>query len=518
MQGKKKLIVLIILDGWGYREEREGNAIALAEKPNYNYYWSKYPHTFLKACGTEVGLPDGQMGNSEVGHLNIGAGRIVLQELPRINKAIEDGSFYTNRSFQDVIEKTRNREGDLHLMGLVSDGGVHSHQEHIYALLELAKRKGVQKVFIHSFLDGRDVPPDSAVNYLKALKKKCREKGAGVIASVMGRYYAMDRDRRWDRTERAYLALVEGLGKKTRDPVAAVEKLYKKNITDEFVEPHVVIDENGKPLGRVKDGDGVIFFNFRADRARQLTRAFVDDNFYGFQRRSRPRVNFVSMTMYDAALDIPAAFPPQELHNTLGEVLAANGLKQLRIAETEKYAHLTFFFNGGREKPYPGEERILVPSPKVSTYDLQPEMSAAGIAREAERNILGNDYDIIFINFANPDMVGHTGNLEAAVKAIEAVDDCLGKIFKAVVSQDGTMLVTADHGNAEQMIGVGGGEHTAHTSNDVPFILIDRDAEGKILRRGSLRDVAPTVLDLLGLGKPPEMTGDTLLQSKGSFL
>lgn len=511
MPSKKQLVVLTILDGWGYSEEEHGNALQQARLPHFQNFWRRWPHTLLDAAGQAVGLPDGQMGNSEVGHLNLGAGRIVDQDFTRISKAITNGSFYKNEALENAIENVARTGGAVHLMGLVSDGGVHSHQEHLYALLEMAKRKGLKKVFIHAFLDGRDVPPASAADYLKLLQERCREIGIGRIATVMGRYYGMDRDQRWDRTERAYQALVEGKGHKAQDAVAAVKRSYNHNITDEFIEPIVITNQDEKPVGTIKDGDTVIFFNFRADRARQLTRSFVDEIFNGFKRSFFPQVYFVAMAEYDATIKIPVAFPPLKLDNGLGEVLARQGLRQLRIAETEKYAHVTFFFNGGKEEPNPGEERVLIPSPHVPTYDLQPEMSAPQVAEEVRQGISQRIYDVIIMNFANPDMVGHTGKMAATVNAVESVDALLGPLVDDIVSQGGVVLLTADHGNAEQMVDEQGGEHTAHTENPVPFILIGGERK-KQLRRGSLRDVAPTILDLLLIEKPLEMTGKSLLK------
>ena len=508
-----KPVMLIVMDGWGYSERTEGNAMALAKLPNYSKLRANYPNTLLQASGEAVGLPKGQMGNSEVGHLNIGAGRVVYQELTRIFKAIEDGDFFKNPALTAAMDQAKAGGKALHMMGLLSDGGVHSHIEHLFALLELAKQRGLTKVFIHCFLDGRDVLPDNAKTYIAALEGKCRELGLGKIASISGRYYAMDRDKRWERVKLAWDALVLGRGEMAATAAAAVEQSYDQKVTDEFVKPTVLLD-GPVPTGLIGDGDSVIFFNFRADRARQITRAFTDRDFSGFEREKHPAVNYVCLTEYDATISAPVAFPPQNLANTLGEVLAAKGLRQLRIAETEKYAHVTFFFNGGVEEPNPGEDRILIPSPKVATYNLQPEMSAGEMTRAALDKIHEGIYDLIVLNFANPDMVGHTGVLDATVKAVETVDNCLGQIAPAVMEKGGVLLLTADHGNAEEKIDPEtGATLTAHTTNLVPFILAGDVYKGKSLRSGcSLRDIAPTILDILGEEKPPEMTGVCLLK------
>ncbi|NLW07422.1 MAG: 2,3-bisphosphoglycerate-independent phosphoglycerate mutase [Clostridia bacterium] len=505
----RKPILLMILDGFGLGPPADSNAISRGNLVNYRRLLDNYPHTRLQASGEAVGLPAGQMGNSEVGHLNIGAGRIVYQELTRISKAIRDGSFFSNEVLLKAVRATREKGGKLHLMGLLSDGGVHSHLEHLYALLELAQREGLQQVYIHAFLDGRDVPPSSAAGYLQAVEAECRRRGIGEIATIMGRYYAMDRDRRWDRVERAYRALVSGEGRQELSASEAIQHAYASDITDEFVEP-VVITRAGRPLAVVQDNDSVIFFNFRADRAREITRAFVDRDFEPFARPGgRLDIEYVCLTQYDVTIPAPVAFPPQVLKNVLGEVIAAAGLKQLRIAETEKYAHVTFFFNGGIEEPFPGEDRLLIPSPKVATYDQKPEMSA----REVTEAVLArlDSYDFIVLNYANPDMVGHTGDLQATIAALETIDDCLGRIVAAMRERQAPLLVTADHGNAEVMREPDGEPHTAHTSNQVPFILVDDSFIGVKLREGVLEDVAPTVLDLLGLDLPPEMTGSSLL-------
>ncbi|NPV29116.1 MAG: 2,3-bisphosphoglycerate-independent phosphoglycerate mutase [Firmicutes bacterium] len=508
----KHPLALIILDGWGCAGEARGNAVCLARTPNFCYYQENYPATTLAASGEAVGLPEGQMGNSEVGHLNIGAGRVVYQDITRISRAIRTGEFFRNSVLVEAMEKAK--DASLHLFGLVSDGGVHSHLTHLFALLEMAQRHRLSRVFIHAFLDGRDVPPMSAKEYLQAVEKKCRELGTGVIATVMGRYYAMDRDKRWDRVEKAFEAIVYGKGEKATLPQAALERSYEAGVTDEFVVPTVIVDAQGNPKGKARPGDVVIFYNFRADRARELTRAFTDREFEGFTRKKGyPGVHFVCMTQYDVTIPAPVAFPPQSLKNTLGEVLAAHGLRQLRIAETEKYAHVTFFFNGGVEAPNPGEDRILIPSPRVATYDLKPEMSAREVTEAVLAEIKKDRYDVIILNYANPDMVGHTGVLEAAVKALEVVDECLGRVVTAVLGKEGVALITSDHGNAEQMLeGDGEEPHTAHTTNEVPLILVGERYRGCLLREGgALEDLAPTILEILGIPKPPEMTGHSLL-------
>jgi 2,3-bisphosphoglycerate-independent phosphoglycerate mutase len=508
-----KPLMLVILDGWGENDTEDGNALALAKLPNYRRLIANYPHTTLEASGEAVGLPAEQMGNSEVGHLNIGAGRVVYQELTRINKSIREGTFYKNQILTEAVEKAKKQNKAVHLMGLLSDGGVHSSLDHLYALLDLTKKYGVHKVFVHAFLDGRDVPPASAKEYVGKLEGKLKELGHGAIATVMGRYYAMDRDRRWERVAQAYKAMVEGEGKKSTMALAAVEQSYHERITDEFVVPTVIVDEAGNPKGRVAEGDTVIFFNFRADRAREITRAFIDKEFDGFVRpKGYFPVHFVAMTQYDFTFDIPVAFPPQNLNNTLGEVLSKNGLKQLRIAETEKYAHVTFFFNGGVEEPNEGEDRILIPSPKVATYNQKPEMSAYPVTKKALEEMTSGKYDVGILNYANPDMVGHTGMLDATIKACETVDCCLGKIVDGILKMNGVVIVTADHGNAEVMLDPETGmPQTAHTTDKVPFILIGHGLEGKKLRTGSLQDIAPTILELLDIPKPEEMTGESLL-------
>ncbi|MCL1790803.1 MAG: 2,3-bisphosphoglycerate-independent phosphoglycerate mutase [Peptococcaceae bacterium] len=495
----------------GYTADQEGNAVLAAGMPCMDRLMGEYPKTLLKASGRAVGLPEGQMGNSEVGHLNIGAGRIVYQELTRITKAIEDKVFFRNPVLLKAMDDAAG--GALHLLGLLSDGGVHSHIEHLFALLEMAVTADVENVFVHVLLDGRDVLPQSAKQFVVRLEQKMAELGRGKIASVCGRYYAMDRDKRWDRVEKAYLALTEGDGVIAPSAMAAVEKSYDLKVSDEFVEPTVVVDDTGNPVAVIRDGDTVIFFNFRADRARELTRAFTDESFVGFEMGRQPQVNFVCMTQYDASMSLPVAFPPQNLENTLGRVLAEHGLKQLRIAETEKYAHVTFFFNGGVEEPDDLEDRCLIPSPTVATYNLKPEMSAFEVTDEVLKRLAEENYGVIILNFANPDMVGHTGFFEATVQAMEVVDSCLGRIAQAVEARGGTLIVTADHGNAERMYDAEAETaYTAHTSNKVPFVLADSFYKGRELRNGgALADIAPTVLDILGIEVPGEMTGKSLL-------
>lgn len=507
-------VVLVILDGWGLSSSRAGNAIAQAHKPCYDRLVKQYPHTELQASGEEVGLPEGQMGNSEVGHLNIGAGRIVYQELTRINKAVKDGEFQKNAILLEAINKAAEPGKALHLLGLLSDGGVHSHLEHLYALLEMAAERKLSRVYLHILLDGRDVPPANAKEYITALEAKLKELGTGKIATVMGRYFAMDRDKRWDRVEKAYKSMTAGEGHLSNIALAAVESAYEVKQTDEFVEPSVIVDEQGQPVGLIKPGDVLIMFNFRADRARQISHAFTDRDFQNFERPGGYLgLHYVSFTQYDITLDTPVAFPPQNLDNTLGEVLSKAGKKQMRIAETEKYAHVTFFFNGGLENPYPLEDRILVPSPRVATYNLQPEMSAVEITDKALEAINSGAYDFMVINYANPDMVGHTGIMDAAVQAIETVDKCLERLTGAAISRKGAVIITADHGNAECMVDKQSRQMvTAHTSNTVPLILVGDGLQNFSLQPGSLQDIAPTVLALLGLEKPAEMTGKVLFK------
>ncbi len=509
----RRPLVLMILDGWGINPVCEQNAACLARTPHLDALSRAYPHTQLEASGSAVGLPDGQMGNSEVGHLNIGAGRIVYQELSRIDLAIEQGDFFRNPVLCEAMARIRQNGGKLHLMGLLSDGGVHSHRDHLYALLRMARREGLADVCVHAFLDGRDTPPQSGADYLEHLESYLARSGSGRIASVIGRYFAMDRDHRWDRVEQAYRAITEGVGRRFGNAAAAIEQAYADGQTDEFVAP-CVIDGGGVP-GTVGDGDGLIFFNFRGDRAREITRGFTEEDFAGFERRVRPRLSdFVCLTEYDETLDLPVAFPPASHASILGEVLAAAGLTQLRIAETEKYAHVTFFFNGGSEVPFPGEDRVLIPSPKdVATYDQKPAMSAFEVTEEVLKRVAGGRYDVIVLNYANPDMVGHTGNLEAAVEALEAVDACVGRVVDAVLATGGSLIITADHGNCEQMRAADGSPHTAHTSNPVPLILVDPGRRQGVLRSGKLADIAPTMLELLDLPQPPEMSGHSLLRN-----
>ncbi len=500
--------VLVVLDGWGMRQETEWNAVAAAKTPNFDHYWESCPHTLVRTDGRSVGLPDGQFGNSEVGHQNLGAGRVVVQAATRISDSISDGSFFTNRALLDAVSHAQGSR--LHLMGLVSDGGVHSSLEHLWALLELAKREHVYNLYIHAFLDGRDTPPTSGASYVKRVRELCAKNGFGQIATLMGRYWAMDRDNRWERTERAYRALrfAEGL-KDNSPPEVAVERAYQRGETDEFVKP-IVLD----PEGAVRDGDAVIYFNFRPDRARQLTRAFTEKDFSHFQRGPRPQTEFVTLTCYDERFSVPAAFPAEEpLKNIFGEVLSRAGLTQFRLAETEKYAHVTYFFNNGREAPFPGEERKLIPSPTVATYDLKPEMSAYEVTDAAVKRIASRQYDFVLINYANPDMVGHTGVFEAAVKAVEVVDDCLGRVVEATRSVDGEVLITADHGNADQMRDEQGRPHTAHTHSLGPLIYVGPRAL-RVSSGGALCDIAPTLLQLMGVENPKEMTGRSLLAGR----
>jgi 2,3-bisphosphoglycerate-independent phosphoglycerate mutase len=509
---KNKLVTLIILDGFGINERTEGNAVKAANKPNLDGFFRDYPNTVIRTSGMDVGLPRGQMGNSEVGHTNIGAGRIVYQELTRITKSIEDGDFFEKKEFIDAIENCKNNGSKLHLYGLLSDGGVHSHNTHLYALVELAKKHGLKDVYIHCFFDGRDVPPDSSKDYVRELEDKLAEIGVGKIATVMGRYYAMDRDNRWERVKQAYDAMVLGQGLTAVSAAQAVAESYARNEFDEFVKPTVIV-KDGKPTAVIGNNDSVIFFNFRPDRAREITRTFVDPEFSGFERPNGffP-LHYVCMTQYDKTMpNVTVAFKPESLTNTFGEYVSRNGLKQLRIAETEKYAHVTFFFNGGTEAMYDGEDRVLIPSPKVATYDLKPEMSAFEVTEEVLKRIDSKQYDVIILNFANCDMVGHTGVFEAAKAAVEAIDSCLGRIVKAVREQEGIVLITADHGNAEQMIDYeSGGPFTAHTTNIVPLIGIGLG--DRKLKDGRLADLAPTMLELLGLEKPADMTGESLLK------
>jgi len=508
----KKPTVLLILDGYGERKEKEGNAIALAKTPVMDRLKKEFPYVEGQASGLFVGLPDGQMGNSEVGHMNMGAGRIVYQELTRITKSIQDGDFFENKALKAAVEHCKKEDSALHFMGLVSSGGVHSHIEHIYGLLELAKRAGLKKVYLHAFLDGRDTPPDSGKSFLLAVEKKMQELSVGEIATISGRYYAMDRDKNYDRVEKAYRAMVDGTGEKASSVEEAIDDSYAKKVYDEFVLP-TVIEKDGA-VHTVSDGDAMIFFNFRPDRAREICHAFCDDDFSFFERGARKNIFFVCFTDYDPTIpNKHVAFEKEEIHNTLGEVVSNLGKNQLRIAETEKYAHVTFFFNGGKEEPYENEDRILVPSPKeVPTYDLKPEMSCYTVTEKLTEAIRSGKYDLVVANFANPDMVGHTGVLPAAIKAIEVVDECMGKVVDAVESMHGNLFILADHGNADIMIDEKTGEpYTAHTTNPVPFILVSEEKH-KLREGGCLADVAPTLLELMGIPQPKEMTGKSLLE------
>ncbi|WP_071430809.1 2,3-bisphosphoglycerate-independent phosphoglycerate mutase [Angelakisella massiliensis] len=502
----KKPLALIIMDGFGDRKDDYGNAIHAAKTPNLDRLFAENPRTDIGASGMDVGLPDGQMGNSEVGHTNIGAGRIVYQELTRITKSIQDGDFFKNEALCGTMDNCVANHSALHLCGLLSDGGVHSHNTHLYGLLEMAKRYGLDKVYVHCFMDGRDVPPTSGVEYVAQLQEKMKELGVGKIATITGRYYAMDRDNRWERVSQAYNAMVCGQGGFNSDPVKVMEDSYAEGVTDEFVKPTVCTAG-----AEISANDSVIFFNFRPDRAREITRTLVDESFSGFDRpKGFFPLYYVCMTQYDATMpNVHIAFHPQSLHNTFGAYISEKGLTQLRIAETEKYAHVTFFFNGGVEAPYPGEDRALIPSPKVATYDLKPEMSAYEVTDEALARLDSGKYDVMILNYANCDMVGHTGVFDAAVKAVEAVDTCVGKLVDKILSMGGKALITADHGNADQMYEADGSPFTAHTTNPVPFVAVG--VEGKLRDGGRLADIAPTMLQLLGLPQPEEMDGQSLL-------
>ena len=509
----KKPTVLMILDGFGLNDKTEGNAVAQANKPNIDALMKDYPWVKGNASGLAVGLPDGQMGNSEVGHMNMGAGRIVYQELTRITKEIEDGDFFKNEVLLAGMKNVKDNGSALHLYGLLSDGGVHSHITHLFGLLEMAKKEGLDKVYVHCFLDGRDTAPTSGKGFIEELEAKMKEIGVGEIATINGRYYAMDRDNRWDRVEKAYKAITEGVGETADSAVAAIDASYAKDVTDEFVVPTVIM-KNGAPTATVQDNDTIIFFNFRPDRAREITRAFCADEFDGFDRGARKNVAYVCFTEYDGTIpNKTVAFHKVELTNTFGQFLADNGKTQARIAETEKYAHVTFFFNGGVEEPNQGEDRVLVPSPKdVATYDLKPQMSAYEVCDKLVNAIKSDKYDVIIINFANPDMVGHTGVESAAIKAIEVVDECVGRAVEALKEVDGVMFICADHGNAEQLVDYETGEPwTAHTTNPVPFILVNADPSYKLREGGALCDIAPTLLELMGMEQPKEMTGKSLL-------
>ncbi len=495
----KSPLVLTILDGWGFSPNVEGNAIVAARKPNYDRLLRDYPNTLVHTSGPFVGLPEGQMGNSEVGHLNIGAGRIIYMDVTRIDLMISSGEFFDNAVLKDAMRHARGRR--LHLMGLLSDGGVHSMNTHLYALLEMAKREGVDDVAIHCFMDGRDTPPESGAGFIEALQKEIRRIGVGRIATISGRYYAMDRDKRWDRIDRAKNAMVEGSGEKSTDPVAAVKKSYERGITDEFIEPIAIVDQRNEPVGRIREGDSCIFFNYRADRGRQMTKALTD---------APLKLHFATMTQYDKTLNVPFVLPREHPNNILANVMAQHNWKNLRVAETEKYAHVTYFFNGGNENPYPGEERELIASPKVATYDLKPEMSAEGITEAIVDAIEKRDFDVIVMNYANADMVGHSGKMEPTVRAVETVDAGLGRIYAALKRKGGRWIITADHGNAEMMIDPSThGPHTYHTTNPVPFIVVDE--EKRTLRPGgALQDIAPTILGMMHVDQPKEMTGRDL--------
>ncbi len=510
---KKKLCLLMILDGWGIGAEDQNNPIYLDRTPNPDKFKNTYPHTRLICHGESVGLPDGIMGNSEVGHLNIGAGRVVYQDLVRIDKSIREGALLKNPVFSSVLGKVKSSQSALHLIGLVSDGGVHSQLSHLFALLEMTKQHAIDRVFVHAILDGRDTPPESGIGYVRLLAEKIHELGTGKVATVCGRFYAMDRDTRWDRTEKAWQMYIRGRGGVETDPVEAIKNAYARKETDEFVQPTVITDKNNIPLGLICDGDGVIFFNFRADRARQITRAFTDPDFDCFKREVFPRLcDYACMTLYDAHFDLPVAFPPVHLTDILGETISRNNLRQLRIAETEKYAHVTYFFNGGEEKSFLLEDRCLIPSPRdVDTYDLKPEMSASELTREVISRINSDLYSLIVLNYANMDMVGHTGIIEAAVKACETLDGCVGEVVSSVLAKKGVVLITADHGNAEQMQDANNQPHTAHTLNPVPFILVDESRKSVLLTQGALGDIAPTVLEILGIDPPEAMTGNSLI-------
>ncbi|PID40844.1 MAG: phosphoglycerate mutase (2,3-diphosphoglycerate-independent) [Proteobacteria bacterium] len=510
----RKTHMLIILDGWGIGADSPTNAVQIARTPVLDRLKAEYPSTTLRCAGEDVGLPPGIMGNSEVGHMNIGAGRVVYQDLMRIDKAIEDRSFFDNAQLCAIMDAVSTRGSALHLMGLVSDGGVHSQLTHLAALLEMAAGRGLERVYVHAILDGRDTPPDSGAGYLRALQARIRQVGKGQIASVCGRYFAMDRDQRWDRVEKAYRLYTTGEGSTHTDPVSAVESAYGRGETDEFITPTAMVDTNDSPVGCVSDGDGIIFFNFRADRAREITRAFTDPSFDGFQRPGMVKLaGYTTMTLYDASFDLPMAFAPVHLEMILGEVISRHGLRQLRIAETEKYAHVTYFFNGGEEAAFENEDRCLIPSPRdVATYDQKPEMSAPQVAEEVIARLDSGRYDLIVLNFANMDMVGHTGVLEAAVSACEVVDKSLGQVLEVLLARGGSALITADHGNSEKMAGPDGKPHTAHTTNPVRLLLVDDSRKTAGLNPGRLGDIAPTLLALMGLDQPEQMTGRSLLQ------
>jgi 2,3-bisphosphoglycerate-independent phosphoglycerate mutase len=506
-------VALVVLDGWGYSTKKEGNAIALARTPVWDKVWSSPSRTLLEASGIRVGLPKGQMGNSEVGHLNLGAGRVVTQDLVRINSAIEDGSFFTNPALLAACNQAKKGNATLHLMGLVGGGGVHAIDQHLFALIELARREKVPRVAIHAFLDGRDTLPRSALGYVKGLIAELVRAYAKAdiappqIASISGRYYAMDRDKRWDRTELAYNSIVRGVGPTANDPLAAIQAAYDENVTDEFIKP-VVITKDGTPIAPIRDGDSVICFNYRADRMRQIVRALTEPKFDGFDVQDRPRIHLVTLTAYDRTFNVAVAFAPTSMERILAQVVSEKGLCMLKTAETEKYPHVTYFFNGGVEKPYPCEDRVLVPSPKVATYDLKPEMSAAGVTDELCKGLISKDHDFILCNYANADMVGHSGSIPATIKAVETVDECLARVLPAAEQGGVTLIITADHGNAEMLIDPEtGGPHTAHTTNPVPFVVIGGAKPLPLRSGGALCDVAPTILSMLGIEQPREMSG-----------
>ncbi|MES9964725.1 MAG: 2,3-bisphosphoglycerate-independent phosphoglycerate mutase [Candidatus Sedimenticola sp. 20ELBAFRAG] len=512
MSARAKPAVLIILDGWGYSEEDESNAIRMARTPVWDRLWKEYPHALIRTSGAEVGLPAGQMGNSEVGHLNLGAGRVVYQEFTRVSRSVRTGSFFNNRTLTDGVDKAIEGDKAVHILGLLSPGGVHSHEEHIHAMARLAVERGAKRVYVHAFLDGRDMPPKSALASLEKMDAVFSELGGGRIASIVGRFYAMDRDRRWERVEEAYDLLTQGKCEyRTADAVTALEMAYDRGESDEFVKATCVVPEGEQPV-TIEDGDTVLFMNYRSDRARQLTKTFIKPDFSGFERKRTPKLScFISLTEYNKEFDIPVAFPAERLKNVFGEYVSSLGLRQLRLAETEKYAHVTFFFNGGKEEPFDGEDRILVPSPKVATYDLKPEMSAPEVTDQLVEAIESDKYDTIVCNFANSDMVGHTGDYTAAVKAIETLDQCLGRVISALHSADGELLITADHGNAEQMQDSANNQtHTAHTQNPVPLIYVGRKAE--LLEDGALCDISPTLLHIMDLKVPSDMKGHSLLR------
>jgi 2,3-bisphosphoglycerate-independent phosphoglycerate mutase len=507
-------MMLMILDGWGKRTPDQGNAVCLADTPCLDRLLAEYPKTQLQTSGKAVGLPEGIMGNSEVGHLNIGAGRVVPQDLMRIDSAIEDGSFFSNVEINNAIKSALDSDGALHLMGLVSDGGVHSQLTHLLALLDMAKSSGLTRVYVHVILDGRDTPPQGGKGYVSQLQSHIDTLGNGAIASICGRYYAMDRDTRWERTEQAYQLYTQATGRRETDPVAAVASAYEKGQSDEFVKPIIITDAKGTPKAYVQDGDSIIFFNYRADRARQITKAFTQEKFAGFGRRALPKLQtYVCMTLYDENFSLPMAFPAIQLEDILAEVISRQGLWQLRIAETEKYAHVTYFFNGGQEDPFDKEERCLIASPReIATYDQKPEMSAIAVTDEVLQRIASDQYDLIILNFANMDMVGHTGILPAAVQAVQTVDRCVSRIVEAVLSKNGAVLITADHGNAETMITPNGRVHTAHTTNPVHFLLVSDHHKHMALKQGVLGDIAPTILDLMGIDQPRRMSGQSLIE------